>query len=117
MNTTTTTPDTGRITLRLTTGTIRNLRLLAFLRSCNQNLIAEDLLLRGGLTATVATELLRDGGSQRRDPQVTTTNAIALEASPEPPEALLVDGDDPGPSSCLPPLEEPVRACGDDLPW
>lgn len=46
-------PDTGRITLTLTTRTIKALRLLALLKDASQNQVAEDLLIAGGLHHSV----------------------------------------------------------------
>lgn len=48
--------DTGRITLTLTTPTIKALRLLAILKGENQNAVAEALLVQGGLHGAVDSE-------------------------------------------------------------
>ena len=49
-------PDTGRITLTLSTRTIKALRLLALLKDESQNQVAEDLLIAGGLHSAVDSE-------------------------------------------------------------
>ena len=59
--------DTGRITLTLSTATIKDLRLLAALRGINQNAVAEELLLLGGLRSAV------DEGMNHRNASVEQT--------------------------------------------
>lgn len=51
------TPETGRITLTLSTETIEQLRLLALLRRETQNEVAEALLVAGGLGSAVEAAL------------------------------------------------------------
>jgi hypothetical protein len=51
-----TVPETGRITLTLTTRTIKALRLLALLKDESQNEVAEAMLIAGGLHNAVDSE-------------------------------------------------------------
>jgi len=53
---TSTLPGTSRITLTLSTRTLKALRMLALLKEENQNKVAEDLLIAGGLHAAVETQ-------------------------------------------------------------
>ena len=56
--------ETGRVTLRFSARTIKDLRLLAVLSGVNLNTLAEELLLKGGLQAAVDLEMNRTHASE-----------------------------------------------------
>lgn len=68
------TSDTGRITLTLTSPTIKALKLLAILKGQNQNSVAEDLLIQGGLHDAVDSEW---GGGKPENSAVASTISTA----------------------------------------
>lgn len=85
------TPETGRITLTLSTSTIKALRMLALLTGKTNNQVVEDLLHKGGLHAAVET-------------QWTTGKADASPNSPPPAPASPVVPQVPSPARPAPPL-------------
>lgn len=70
-------PETGRITLTLTTRTIKALRLLALLKGESQNQVAEDLLIAGGLHNAVNSEWSA-GKSDQPKPTLTPYRGWSL---------------------------------------
>lgn len=80
---TTTTPDTGRITLTLTAHTIKALRLLALLKGESQNDVAEALLIAGGLHSAVDSEWSA-GKSEPTKPTATAPAPVQVPAAPKP---------------------------------
>lgn len=71
-------PELGRITLTLTTRTIKALRLLALLKDETQNEVAEALLIAGGLYNAV------DNQWREQKPVEATGTISAPKAAPEP---------------------------------
>ena len=119
MNATKPNPETGRITLRLTTNLIRDLRLLAVLLGTNQNALAEDLILKGGLQSTVDKQLNRLPASDPSETEVAPECDLETQLTPLPPPpamGAMPEADRPR-LSILPILGIAPGANDDDVPW
>lgn len=83
-----TAPETGRITLTLSAGSIRALRMLAVLKRASQNAVAEFYLTQGGLHTALAKAL---GEQQFKKPAAEPAQApsMAPSASLAPSQASV----------------------------
>jgi len=119
MNTTNPNFETGRITLRLTRDLIRDLRLLAVLLGTNQNALAEDLILKGGLQTTVDEKLNRIPAPEHPETVEVPTGDSGMPPVPLPPiPAQITPPEKVG--SRISHVAKSEHAPGgndDDIPW
>lgn len=118
------TPETGRITLTLSTSTIKALRMLALLTGKTNNQVVEDLLNKGGLHAAVETQWTagKPDASPNPPPPAPVSPAVPQIPSPaRPAPPLLLPRMSAPPSTPPQPAQEGQKSADpgveDDVPW
>lgn len=91
-------PETGRITLTLTSSTIKALRMLALLKGENHNQVAENLLIAGGLHKAVDTEWSTEMPGRPEPTETAPVSQVPLTSEPvSEPEPEPISTEPPAP--------------------